>query len=133
MKQRMGFLALFFSLILSIDFPSTLLARGEHRIEVQNYGREGKPGVIPEASIDILQSQYYNDNHGDFVIRIEDLNKTLNREIDQDVQREYTRWFENSFLQNFSQYQQAAEMNAIQQEEMEETTPPEPSPENSSP
>jgi hypothetical protein len=65
-----------------------LIARGEHRIEVQNYGHRD-----PEIPIWIMQSNYYNAHHEQYVIRIEDLNQTLNKEINQDINKEYNEWF----------------------------------------
>lgn len=81
------------------SYKDNLLARGEHRIEVQNYGHKR-----PEVPIDIMQSNYYNAHHEDYVIRIEDLNKTLNREINEDVSREYSEWFNAEFNRRLSEY-----------------------------
>lgn len=85
--------------VLLFAEDAALIARGEHRIEIQRYGREN-----PEVSIDILQSEYYNENHDEFVVRIEDLNKTLNRQINEDAAREYNKWFEDEFNRRFAQY-----------------------------
>jgi len=76
-----------------------LLARGEHRIEVQNYGHRD-----PEIPMAIMQANYYNANHEDNVIRFEDLNQTINREINEDANREYNEWFNAEYNRRLSEY-----------------------------
>lgn len=112
---------------LSAGTTDQMIARGEHRIEIQNYGRYGRG--TPEVSVDILQSDYYNLHHESNVIRFEDLNKTINREIDEDARREYDQWFNEKFNQKMSEYQQAAEYyeqidgQAAEEEQLEEQEP----------
>lgn len=79
---------------------SSLISRGEHQIQVINYGHKR-----PEVPMDIMQSNYYNAHHPDYVIRIEDLNKTLNKEINEDINREYNEWFNNEFNQRQAEYE----------------------------
>lgn len=97
MNGYYGFLVLFFCAIYS--FENNLLARGEHRIAVYDFGHK-----YPEVPMDIMEANYYNAHHEDFVIRIEDLNRTLNREINQDINREYNEWFNAEFNRRLSEY-----------------------------
>lgn len=97
-----------------------LIARGEHRIEIQRYGRSD-----PEVSIDILQSEFYNQNHEEFVIRIEDLNKTLNKEINEEVNVEYNKWFEDEFNRRFDQYLQQSSDGSLPDRGLEPAVEPE--------
>lgn len=94
----------FYGLVLFLyaifSFENNLVARGEHRIAVYNYGHK-----YPEVPMDIMEANYYNIHHGDFVIRIEDLNRTLNREMNEDINREYNAWFNNEFNRRMSEYQ----------------------------
>lgn len=99
---------------LTGNSANLLIARGEHRIEIQNYGREN-----PEVSIDILQSQFYDEHHEGNVTRFEDLNKTINREMNEEANLEYNLWFENKFHQTLSDYQQAEDYRLQQEEEQQ--------------
>ena len=91
--------ALFCSIIL---MENELMARGEHRIQVQNFGRKN-----PEIPTHIMQANYYNEHHPEYMIRTEDLNETLNEQINEEIQREYDQWFDEAFHQRLSEYEEA--------------------------
>lgn len=104
---------------ISAADQDNLIARGEHRIEIQRYGRSD-----PEVSIDIMQSNFYNDHHEDYVIRIEDLNKTINKEINEEVNKEYNQWFNDKFnsqLNNYVEQQTQAQESHAQEMQAQET------------
>lgn len=102
-----------------------LLARGEHQIQVINYGHK-----FPEVPMDLMEANFYNIHHPGYVIRIENLNETLNREINQDINREYNEWFnaeynrrrllENSYAYPPEYYQGVDEYNQGAGEESQE-------------
>ncbi|MBA3816547.1 MAG: hypothetical protein H0X29_08530 [Parachlamydiaceae bacterium] len=89
---------LFFGQLCAAE-NDNLLARGEHRIEVQNYGHKS-----PEVPMDIMQANYYNAHHEYNVIRFEDLNRTINREINEDANKEYNDWFNAEYNSRLSEY-----------------------------
>lgn len=108
----MFLLPLFIGMSLSAteSDENKLLARGEHRIEVINYGHRD-----PEIPIWIMQSNYYNAHHPGYVIRIEDLNQTINKEINEDERKEYNEWFNAEYNRRRAEEQyyenQSAEYN----------------------
>ena len=84
MDKLVNIFSFFFLFLIFINCDQ-LLARGEHRIQVQNYGHRD-----PEIPIWIMESNYYNAHHDAYMIRIEDLNETLNKEINEVSSLQYS-------------------------------------------